>query len=378
MSQKPNRSKPRALSKPGKTVSPRKTNSGRPTPQVNETALLEDLRSLILSARQRISVVANSTTTLLYWHLGQRLLKENLQNQRAAYGKQILATVSRELSAEFGRGFSYATVNRAIQFSELFPDLEIVSALSTQLSWSHFMELLPIKEPLARDFYAEMCRIEHWDVRTLRQKVGSMLYQRTALAKRPQSIIAAEISQMRDGKLTPDIVFRDPYFLDLLGLQGAFSERDLESAILREIEGVLLELGAGFTFIARQKRMSVGRDDFHLDLLFFHRHLRRLVAVELKLEAFQPAHIGQMELYLRWLDKHERAPGEESPIGLILCASADAEQVELLQLDAKSIRVSEYLTELPPLKILRARLHQAIEHARELTVRRNSSGEALP
>ena len=378
MSKKPGRSKPRALSKPGKTVSPSKTNSGRPTSQVNETALLEDLRSLILSARQRISVVANSTTTLLYWHLGQRLLKENLQNQRAAYGKQILATVSRELTAEFGRGFSYATVNRAIQFSELFPDPEIVSTLSTQLSWSHFMELLPIKEPLARDFYAEMCRIEHWDVRTLRQKVGSMLYQRTALAKRPRSIIAAEISQMRDGKLTPDIVFRDPYFLDLLGLQGAFSERDLESAILREIEGVLLELGAGFTFIARQKRMSVGRDDFHLDLLFFHRHLRRLVAVELKLEAFQPAHIGQMELYLRWLDKHERAPGEESPIGLILCASADAEQVELLQLDAKSIRVSEYLTELPPLKILRARLHQAIEHARELTVRRNSSGEALP
>ena len=378
MSKKPGRSKPRALSKPGKTVSPRKTNSGHRTPQVNETALLEDLRSLILSARQRIAVVANSTTTLLYWHLGQRLLKENLQNQRAAYGKQILATVSRELTAEFGRGFSYATVNRAIQFSELFPDPEIVSTLSTQLSWSHFMELLPIKEPLARDFYAEMCRIEHWDVRTLRQKVGSMLYQRTALAKRPQSIIAAEISQMRDGKLTPDIVFRDPYFLDLLGLQGAFSERDLESAILREIEGVLLELGAGFTFVARQKRMSVGRDDFHLDLLFFHRHLRRLVAVELKLEAFQPAHIGQMELYLRWLDKHERAPGEESPIGLILCASADAEQVELLQLDAKSIRVSEYLTELPPLKILRARLHQAIEHARELTARRNSSGEALP
>jgi len=378
MSKKPARSKPRALSKPGKTVSPRKTNSGHRTPQVNETALLEDLRSLILSARQRISVVANSTTTLLFWHLGQRLLKKNLQNQRAAYGKQILATVSRELTAEFGRGFSYATVNRAIQFSELFPDPEIVSTLSTQLSWSHFMELLPIKEPLARNFYAEMCRIEHWDVRTLRQKVGSMLYQRTALAKRPQSVIAAEISQMRDGKLTPDIVFRDPYFLDLLGLRGAFSERDLESAILREIEGVLLELGAGFTFVARQKRMSVGRDDFHLDLLFFHRHLRRLVAVELKLEAFQPAHIGQMELYLRWLDKHERAPGEESPIGLILCASADAEQVELLQLDAKSIRVSEYLTELPPLKILRARLHQAIEHARELTVRRNSSGEALP
>ena len=183
-------------------------------------------------------------------------------------------------------------------------------------------------------------------------------------------MISAEISKLRDGQMSPDTVFRDPYLLDLLGLKGAYSERDLESAILREIEGVLLELGTGFAFVARQKRMSVGKDDFHLDLLFFHRHLRRLIAVELKLESFQPAHVGQMELYLRWLDKHERAPGEEAPIGLILCASADAEQVELLQLDAKSIRVSEYLTDLPPLPLLRERLHQAIEHAREQAARR--------
>lgn len=165
-------------------------------------------------------------------------------------------------------------------------------------------------------------------------------------------------------------MFRDPYLLDLLSLKGTYSERDLEGAILREIEGVLLELGAGFTFVARQKRMSVGKDDFYLDLLFFHRHLRRQIAVELKLESFGPAHVGQMELYLRWLDKHERAPGEEAPIDLILCAAADAEQVELLQLDAKSIRVSEYLTDLPPLPLLRQRLHQAIEHAREQAARR--------
>jgi predicted nuclease of restriction endonuclease-like (RecB) superfamily len=245
-----------------------------------------------------------------------------------------------------------------------------VSTLSTQLSWSHFIELLPLKDPLARDFYAEMCRIERWDVRTLRQKIGGLLFERTALSKKPQDVIAAEIGRLRDGQVSPDIVFRDPYLLDLLGLKGAYSERDLESAILREIEGVLLELGSGFAFVARQKRISVGRDDFHLDLLFFHRHLRRLIAVELKLESFQPGHVGQMEFYLRWLDKHERAPGEEPPIGLILCASADAEQVELLQLDAKSIRVSEYLTELPPLPLLRARLHQAIEHARESAARR--------
>jgi hypothetical protein len=174
--------------------------------------------------------------------------------------------------------------------------------------------------------------------------------------------------------MSPDLVFRDPYLLDLLGLKGAYSERDLETAILREIEGVLLELGTGFTFVARQKRMSIGKDDFHLDLLFFHRHLRRLIAVELKLESFQPAHVGQMELYLRWLDKYERAPGEDAPIGLILCSGADAEQVELLELDAKSIRVSEYLTELPPQPLLRRRLHQAIAHAREQAARRRLDG----
>lgn len=345
---------------------------------VDEAALLGDLRELIRSARGRIATVANSTTTLLYWHLGHRLLAESLQDERAAYGKRILATVSRELSAEFGQAFSLRSLYRAIQFCQGFPSQEIVSTLSTQLSWSHFIELLPIKDPLARDFYAEMCRIERWDVRTLRQKIGGMLFQRTALSKKPDEVIAAGIDRLRGGQMSPDIVFRDPYLLDLLGLKGAFSERDLESAILREIEGVLLELGNGFAFVARQKRMSVGKDDFHLDLLFYHRHLRRLIAVELKLESFQPAHVGQMEFYLRWLDRHERAPGEEAPIGLILCAGADAEQVELLELDARSIRVAEYLTQLPPLPLLRERLHQAIEHARELAARRLTDAEQHP
>jgi predicted nuclease of restriction endonuclease-like (RecB) superfamily len=337
---------------------------------VDEARLLADLRDLIKAARQRVATVANSTHALLCWHVGRRLLRENLQNGRAAYGKRILATVSQELTAEYGDGFTLRSLYRFIQFSQLFPDEAIVSALSTQLSWGHFIELLPVKDPLARDFYAEMCRIERWDVRTFRQKIGGMLYERTALSRKTEAVIASEIANLRDGRMTPDAVFRDPYLLDLLGLKGAYSERDLEDAILREIEGVLMELGTGFAFVARQKRMSVGKDDFRLDLLFYHRHLRRLIAVELKLESFQPAHVGQMEFYLRWLDRHERAPGEESPIGLILCASADAEQVELLQLDANSIRVSEYLTELPPMKLLKSRLHQAIELAREQAARR--------
>ena len=360
----------RAAAKAVPATLPKTAKAVQAADRIDEAALLGDLRALVQAARQRIATAANATYTQLCWQVGRRLLAENLQAGRAAYGKQILATVSQELTAEFGPGFSYTALTRMARFAEWLTDERIVATLSQALGWSHMVELLPIKDPLARDFYAEMCRIERWDVRTLRQKIGGMLYQRTALSKKPDAVIAAEIGKLREGQMSPDTVFRDPYLLDLLGLTGAYSERDLESAILREIEAVLLELGAGFTFVARQKRMTVGKDDFHLDLLFFHRHLRRLIAVELKLESFGPAHVGQMELYLRWLDKHERAPGEEAPIGLILCASADAEQVELLQLDAKSIRVSEYLTALPPLPLLRQRLHQAIEHAREQAARR--------
>lgn len=342
---------------------------------VDATGILTDLRELIHSARHRVATVANAEQTLLYWRLGRRIASENLIAGRAEYGKQILATLSQVLVADFGNGFSYSALTRMVRFAELFPDEAIVVSLLQQLGWAHFLALLPIKEPLAREFYAEMCRVERWSVRTLRQKIGGMLYERTALSKNTEAIIKAELENLRDGQMTPDMVFRDPYLLDFLGLHGAFSEKDLENAILREMERFLLELGSGFTFVARQKRMSVGKDDFYLDLLFYHRYLRRLVAIELKLESFQPAHTGQMELYLRWLDKHERAAGEEAPIGLILCASADTEQVELLQLDEKSIRVAEYLTELPPIELLRSRLHLAIELAREQAARRSDDKE---
>jgi predicted nuclease of restriction endonuclease-like (RecB) superfamily len=278
-------------------------------------------------------------------------------------------TVSQQLEREFGKGFSYSALTRMVRFAELFPEERIVVSLTQVLSWTHILALLPLKDHLAREFYAEMCRIERWSVRTLRQKIGGMLFERTALSKNSEELIQQELAALRDdGRMSPELVFRDPYLLDFLGLSGAYSERDLETAILREMERFLLELGSGFSFVARQKRMSIGKDDFYLDLLFYHRLLRRLVAIELKLEAFQPAHTGQMELYLRWLDKHERAPGEESPIGLILCAGSDAEQVKLLQLDEKSIRIAEYLTELPPIELLRERLHRAITAAREQSV----------
>lgn len=334
---------------------------------IQSDSLLAEIRVLIDDARRQVAHAANAGLTIAYWRIGKRLLTENLTDGRGEYGQQILASLAQQLERDYGKGFSYSALTRMARFAELFPDERILVSLIQELTWTHFIALLPLKDSLAREFYAEMCRVERWSVRTLRQKIGGMLFERTALSKNSPEVVRQELATLRDGRMTPDMVFRDPYLLDFLGLSGAYSEKDLEAAILREMESFLLEMGNGFCFVERQKRMSVGKDDFYLDLLFYHRHLRRLVAIELKLESFQPSHKGQMELYLRWLDKHERAVGEQPPIGLILCASADAEQVELLQLDEASIRVAEYLVELPPVAMLRERLHRAIEHARERT-----------
>ena len=344
-----------------------------------DTVLLSDLRGLIEQARQHVAQTANGTLTLLYWQVGQRIYLDVLAGQRASYGEEILPTLSAKLEPDYGRGFSARNLARMIKFAEVFPDEQIVVSLVRELNWSHFIEILPLKQPLEREYYAELCRVERWSVRTLRERIGSQLYLRTAISKQPEAVIQAEISHLRSGgQMTPDLVFRDPYMLDFLGLPDGYSERDLESAILREMERFLLELGAGFTFVARQKRISVGADDFYLDLLFYHRQLRRLVAVELKLERFAPAHKGQMELYLRWLDKYDRAPGEESPIGLILCASANAEQVELMDLGAANIRVAEYLAHIPDMALLQRELHRAVALARERAARGQLPHETEP
>jgi len=327
--------------------------------------LFSEIRLLIEQARQRANTTVNAEMTLLYWRIGRRIKEEVLRGERADYGKQIVAALSQQLMAEYGSGFSEKSLRRMIQFAEVFPDEQIVVSLTRQLSWTHFIALIPLKDPLQRDFYAEMCRLERWSTRLLRDRINSMLYERTALSRKPETLIRDELDTLRDeGRLTPDLVFRDPYVLDFLGLHDRYLERDLEDAILRELEAFLLELGEGFSFIARQKRITVDDDDYFLDLLFYHRRLHRLVAIDLKLRAFKPADKGQMELYLRWLDRYERQPGEDNPIGLILCAGKKQETVELLALDETGIRVAEYLTELPPREALQARLHQAIAAAR--------------
>ncbi len=328
--------------------------------------LIGDIRRLIETARHNVAVTVNTGLTLLYWQIGSRIRQDILKEKRADYGEEIISTLSIQLVKEFGNGFSRPNLFRMVRFAEVFPEGKIVSTLSRQLSWSHFVEIIPLKDGIQRDFYAEMGRIEQWSVRTLRKKIDGMLYERTAISKKPGKLIEKDLAALQEeDRLTPDLVFRDPYFLDFLGLKDTYSEKDLETAILREMESFILELGAGFSFVARQKRMAIDDEDYYLDLLFFHRKIKRLIAIELKLGNFKAAYKGQMELYLRWLEKYEREPGEEIPLGLILCAGKTSEQIELLQLDKSGIRVAEYMTELPKRELLEQKLHKAVELARK-------------
>jgi predicted nuclease of restriction endonuclease-like (RecB) superfamily len=341
----------------------------------NATAsLLADLRQLIRAAQERVATTANAELTLLYWRIGQRMRTEVLGEQRADYGKQIVDAVAVSLTHQFGKGFERTNLFRMLRFAELFPDEQIVATLSPHLSWSHFVEILVVKDDLARQFYVEMCRLERWSVRTLRERIQSLLFERTAISKKPEETIRQELEALTEAdSLTPDMVFRDPYLLSFLGLADTFSEKDLSDAILREIERFLLEFGRYFTFVARKRRIVIDGEDHEIDLLLYHRALKRLVVVELKIGKLQAAHKGQTELYLSWLNAHERLPGEDEPLGLILCTEAGPEQVALLSLHQGSIRVAEYLTVLPPKEELERGLFEAVRRGREQVARRQVS-----
>jgi predicted nuclease of restriction endonuclease-like (RecB) superfamily len=357
-----------------KTLTKRKTKHKalrKSKENITFSKFYRDIRHLIEEARHTVALTVNAGMTILYWQIGKRINDENLKGERADYGEEIVSTLSRQLIDEYGPGFSAKNLRHMIKFADVFPDEWIVSTLWRQLSWSHFKEIIYIEKKLKREFYSEMCRMERWSVRTLRKKIDSMLFERTAISRKPKKLAEKELAELRvDNKVSPDLVFRDPYVLDFLNLKDTYSESDLEAAILRELESFILELGAGFTFVARQNRMTIDNEDFYLDLLFFHRKLKRLVAVELKLGKFKAAYKGQMELYLRWLKKHEKEDNENDPLGLILCAEGSHEQVELLELHKSSIKIAEYLTELPPKELLEKKLHAVIEKSKALLEQR--------
>ncbi len=326
---------------------------------------ISEIKSLIENSKQNIAISVNAEMTLLYWQIGQRINLEILQGARANYGKQVVFLLSQNLIFEYGQGWIEKHLRHCLRFSEVFPDFQIVSTLWRQLSWSHLKEVIYIEDPLKREFYIEMCKLERWSVRTFRERIQSMHYERTAISRKPEETIKNELVLLKDEqKINPDLIFRDPYFLDFLGLKDTYSEKDLETAIIAELQRFIIELGSDFAFLARQKRIQIDNRDYKIDLLFFHRRLKCLVAIDLKIREFDAAHKGEMELYLRYLEKYESVEGENSPVGLILCAGKNPEHVELLQLDKSNIKVADYLTQLPPKELLLEKLQKAIEIAR--------------
>ncbi len=335
--------------------------------KLEQDNLLATLRSLIDSSKNRLAISVNQEMTLLYWNIGKTIQTEILKFGRPEYGEKIIEKIGHTLQTEYGKGFGARVIQRTIQFYKAFPSLEIASTLSTRLTWSHFVELLPIQDKQKRDFYAEMCRIDSWSVRTLREMIGKMLYERTVISQQPENVIDSSKSLVNaKDKLIPQLILQDPYVIDFLNLPMNYSESQLEASILDQIEKFLLELGVGFCFIARQKRITVGNVDFYIDLLLYNRDLKRLVVIELKTTHFKPAHKGQMEMYLNWLSKHECRADEESPIGIILCTEKDSEMIKLFDLVSNNIHVAQYLTVLPPKDIFEQKVQDIINKTKEL------------
>ena len=341
------------------------------------TSILADVRQLIEQSKQRAAVAVNAELTRLYWQIGQRIRQDILHEQRAKYGKSIVANLSKQLSADYGRGWSVTHLWYCINFFDIFPDKKILHTLCGELSWSHLRLLLAVDAELKRNFYVELCRLEKWSVRQLQERMKSMLYERTTISRQPDETIRHDLQALREqGRLSADLAFRDPYVLDFLGLADTYSEKDLESAIVAELQSVIMELGSDFALVARQKSITIKVSDYYIDLLFYHRRLRCLVAIELKIGEFEAAYKGQMELYLRYLEKYEQLDGENTPIGLILCTGKNHEHVELLQLDKSNIRVADYLTLLPPKEVLEEKLHRSIERARQRMMLNGSNDDA--
>lgn len=342
-----------------------------------EMLLFSDVCGIIDNGRKRIAVYVNSEICLTKWHVGKRIKEDVLYNQRAEYGKQIVKNLAAKLTTKYGSGWSYESLKHCLRVAEIFSLEEIGYAVRTQFSWTHIRSLVSVTDPLARQFYMEMCRLEHWDTRTLDAKIDSQLYERTAISRKPEDVIKKELDNLKDDNiLNPDLVFKSSYFLDMLGLPDVFTEKDLESSIVTQMQSFICEMGTDFAFIGRQKRITVDAIDYYIDLLFYHRTLRRLVAIDLKLGKFKPEHEGQMLLYLRYLNKNERKEGEMSPIGLVLCSEGNTEHVEYLMLDEDSpIKVAQYYTQLPDKKLLAEKMQRAIAIAREHFAEQKTNGK---
>ncbi len=331
--------------------------------------LFTDISQLIEQSKTNIAISVNAELTMLYWQVGKRINENILKSDKPEYGKQIVSSISERLTTEYGKGWGQRHLYSCIKVYTVFPDFEILHALRTKLTWTHLRLIINVEDELKREFYIEMCKLEKWSSRQLQERIQSMLYERTAISKKPDATIKQELELLKnEQKLSSDLIFRDPYFLDFLGLKDTYSEKDLETSIVAELQRFIIELGNDFAFLARQKRITIDNRDYYIDLLFFHRRLKCLVAIDLKIGEFEAAYKGQMELYLRYLEKYETVEDENTPIGLILCTGKNEEHIELLQLDKSNIKVADYLTLLPSKELLQQKLHKAVEIARNRLV----------
>ena len=327
--------------------------------------LYNDVSRMIDEAKKRVAIHVNTELVLLNWNIGDRIKKEVLENKKPEYGKKVIKELSKKLIANYGRGYSYSNLYRMLQLNEYFSDYKIFATLSQKLSWSHFVEIVKMDTDIKRRFYATMSSNENWSVRTLKERIDSALFERTAISQRPEQTILNDLQLLNNENImTTDLFFRDPYILDFLELKDTYSEKDLENAIVNELERFILEMGNDFAFLARQKRIIIDGRDYYIDLLFFHRKLKRLVVIELKLEEFKPEHKGQVELYLKWLDKYEKSDGEETPVAIILCASKSNAIAELLELDKSGIHVAQFLTNYVQKDLLEEKFLSSIKNAK--------------
>jgi len=331
-------------------------------PQFDAIALFNSVSAIIDNRKARAGAYANCEVTMMYWEVGQYIGSVMLGGERAGYGKRIVAELAQQLIERYGNSFERTKITRMIKFAKLFPDYEIVAELAQQLSWSHFQELLPVKNDDARIYYAQDAANRRIGTKELRRQISRKTHERNEIAN----------IRLSNQTTVPFNVFKDPYMLDILGLKENYLEADIEKAILVDLEKFILEFGDGFSFVARQKRIVIDGDDTVLDLLFYNRIIKRLVVIELKLGEFKAAYKGPMELQLKWLDRNERKPGEETPIGLILCATASREKIEMLELDKSGIAVAEYWTTMPPKKEFERKISEIMQEARERVERRKS------
>jgi predicted nuclease of restriction endonuclease-like (RecB) superfamily len=328
----------------------------------DEPKLLNSIVGLIDQTRHIVAKTVNQELTLLYWNIGKTINDDILKNDRADYGKKLIPTLSLALTNKYGVGFNKRNLQSFVKLNTVIEDITILHTVCAKLSWSHIRNLIYIENPIKREFYIQMTIHERWSVRILQERIDGMLFERTAISKKPEQTIVDALKTLEtEKKISPDLAFRDPYFLDFLGLHDSYSEKDLESSILAQLQYFITEMGSEFAFLARQKRIIIDNEDFYIDLLFYHRGLKSLVAIDLKLGKFKASCKGQMELYLRWLEKNEQKEGENNPIGLILCSEKSPEQINYLMLDNdEQIKVAEYLTLLPEKKLLLEKLEKAI------------------